>query len=65
MEINVYFDTVISILLGALIGLVVYRVYICPKVIRGPNSKDIVDKIFEIDGKYYELEPIICGCLKS
>jgi len=57
-------DTMISIILGILCGIIIYRFYLCSPIIKGPNSRDIVDKIFEVDGKYYELEPVICGCLK-
>lgn len=58
------YDLLISILLGALIGIIIYQFYLFPPVVKGPNSRDIVNKIFEYDGKYYELEPVICGCLK-
>lgn len=53
----------ISIFLGILLGIVIYRFYLYPPIIKGPNSKDIVDKIFEHNGKFYEFEPIVCGCL--
>jgi hypothetical protein len=58
------FDLFISVLLGIILGVVIYKFYLFPPLIKGPNSCDIVDKIFEYDGKYYELEPIVCGCLK-
>lgn len=56
-------DTIMSVLIGVLLGLVIYRFYLCPPIVRGPNSRDIVDKVFKINGKFYEFEPIICGCL--
>ena len=58
------FDPLISILFGMLLGIIIYRFYLFPPIIKGPNSRDIVDKIYEYDGKYYELEPVVCGCLK-
>jgi hypothetical protein len=53
----------ISILLGIVLGIIVYKLYINPPMIKGPNSKDIVGKIFEVDGKHYEFVPIVCGCI--
>lgn len=62
--INIY-DVSFSVILGILLAIVIYRFYLCAPIIKGPNSRDIVNKVFKIDGKYYELEPIVCGCLKS
>lgn len=58
-------DILLSIIVGLVLGIILYRGYICPPIVRGPNSRDIIDKIFEVDGKYYELEPKVCGCLKK
>jgi hypothetical protein len=57
------YDIFINILLGFICGIIIYKFYLCPPIIRGPNSRDIVDEQYEIDGRYYELEPVICGCL--
>ena len=57
-------DIIISIIMGIVLGSILYKCYICPPIIRGPNSRDIIDKIFEVNGKYYELDPQVCGCLK-
>lgn len=58
-------DIFISVLIGIIFSIVLYKGYICPPIIRGPNSRDIIDKIFEIGGKFYELEPQICECSLS
>jgi len=58
-------NLLISISLGVLLGIIIFNWYLFPPLVKGPNSKDIVDKIFFVDGKYYELEPIICGCLQN
>lgn len=58
-------DIIISMLFGLICAIIIYRFYICPPIVRGPNSRDIIDKIFEIDGKFYELEPVVCGCIKK
>lgn len=62
---NVVFDVFISIAVGIILGIILYRFYICPPIMRGPNSRDIIDKVFEVNGKYYELEPVVCGCIKN
>lgn len=53
-------DKFISILSGILFGLIIYRGILCPRLFHGPDSRDIVNKIFKVNEKYYELEPIIC-----
>lgn len=58
------YDMLTSIVLGILCGIMIYRFYLCASITRGPNSRDIVDKVYKVDGKYYELIPIICGCLR-
>ncbi len=62
---NNIINIILSIFVGIVLGIILYKGYICPPIVRGPNSRDIIDKIFEVDGKYYELEPRICGCLKK
>ena len=56
-------DIIINIIIGFIIGIILYIGYICPPIVKGPNSKNIIDKIFEYNGKFYELEPKVCGCL--
>lgn len=58
-------NIIINVLVGIILGIILYKGYICPPVVHGPNSRDIVDKIFQVGDKYYELEPIVCGCLKN
>jgi len=65
MSVNNIMDSVVSITLGVLLAMVIFTCILRPHVIRGPNSRDIVDKIFEVDGKYYEFFTIVCGCLKK
>lgn len=62
---NLFINIILSIFIGVILGCILYRGYICPPIIRGPNSRDIIDKIFAFNGKYYELEPKVCGCLKK
>lgn len=59
-----FFDIIISIIAGIILAIVLYKGYIRPTIIKGPNSRDIVGKIFQVGDKYYELEPVVCGCVK-
>ena len=56
-------DIILSVCIGILTGYVIYKCCICPTKIKGPDSRDIINKIYEIDGKYYELNPKVCGSL--
>jgi len=58
-------ELLISVILGIILGVILYKFYLKKPIIRGPNSRDIVDKIFELNGKYYELEPHVCGCINK
>jgi hypothetical protein len=52
---------ILNIIIGILIGLSLFFVFRKP-IIKGPNSKDIVGKIYELNGKKYELTPHVCIC---
>lgn len=65
VELSDMFNILVSILVGIILGIILYRCYICPPIVRGPNSRDIIDKVFEVNGHYYELEPVVCGCLNK
>lgn len=51
---------IISILIGVIAGYILYKLYISPTIIKGPNSKDIIKRIYEVNGKKYKLRPIVC-----
>jgi hypothetical protein len=51
----------VSVILGIILSLILYNKIINPTITKGPNSKNIVDKIFKVDDKYYKLEPKVCG----
>lgn len=57
-------NIMISVIFGITLGIILYNVYICPSTVKGPNSKNIIDKIFEVNNKYYKLEPKVCECIK-
>lgn len=51
---------IINILFGIIIGYILYKIYISPTIIKGPNSKDIIKKVYIINGITYKLKPVIC-----
>jgi len=56
---NIIYE-IINILLGFIIGYILYKVFISPTIIKGPNSKDIIKKVYKINDKLYKLKPIVC-----
>lgn len=55
-------EIIISIILGIVLGVLLYSIYKPPVIIHGPNSRDIVDRIFTYGGKKFKLDPKICAC---
>ena len=55
-----------SIILGILVGLIIFYLFSFKVIFRGPNSKDIIGQVFfnKNDGKFYKLEPKIYLCCK-
>ena len=51
---------IINILIGLIIGYILYKLYISPTIIKGPNSKDIIKKVYKVNDKLYRLRPVIC-----
>lgn len=51
----------IDISLGVIIGYFLYKKFISPTVIKGPNSKNIINNIYNVDGRLYRLRPVICA----
>jgi hypothetical protein len=56
-------NIIISILLGIVLGYILYKSFFHKPIVRGPNSRDIIDKVFVVDDKYYYLEPVICASI--
>lgn len=56
-------EIIISLLTGIVIGYVIFLLYSRKKYnIHGPNSKDIIGKIYKKDGKCYKFTPVISIC---
>lgn len=56
-------DLILNALIGIVLGYILYKGYLCPSTVRGPNSKDIINTVYNVDGKLYILEPVVCGCI--
>jgi len=55
----------ISIIIGFIIGFTVFYYFnrlMMMKTDHGPNSKDIVNAVFQFRDKYYQFVPEICFC---
>jgi hypothetical protein len=51
-----------SIIIGIVLGVLLYSIYNPPILIKGPNSRDFVDKEFKYLGKTYRLDARVCAC---
>lgn len=49
-----------NIILAIMCGIIIYVLFF-DTVIKGPNSKDIVGKVYEWKGEKYTFEPRICA----
>jgi hypothetical protein len=54
-----------SIFIGIIVGYILFILNPNKYVLHGPNSKDIISKIYKIDNKCYKLEPIVTICPSS
>jgi len=52
-------DTCISMSIGILFGYLIFNQFINPVVIHGPNSADIINRVYEVDNVKYRLKPYI------
>lgn len=55
-------DSIVSIIIGMIFGYVFFNLFINTTINKGPDSKDIINKIYEYNNKKYRLKPIICVC---
>ncbi len=61
---NDFMNVLISIIMGTLLGIVLYKGFINPTIIKGPNSREVIDKVYQVNKKYYKFEPQVCASLK-
>ena len=59
---DVIFSKIISIIFGIALGVLLYSAEKPPVLYKGPNSKYIVNEVFEYNGKKYKLKPKVCLC---
>jgi uncharacterized protein YneF (UPF0154 family) len=55
-------DGLINIIIGIVFGYFLYRFLIHRTIYKGPDSREIIDKIYEWNGKKVKLVPKICAC---
>ena len=55
-------DVILSLILGIILGLFLFKILPFNYRVHGPNSKDIVNKIYKIDNVCYRLDPVITIC---
>ena len=51
---------ILNILIGFIIGYILYKLYISPTIIKGPNSRDIIGKVYKVNETLYKLKPVVC-----
>ena len=51
-----------NIVLGLILGIFIYKQVLVNPRKHGPNSKFIVNEIYQKDDKYYRFIPEICPC---
>lgn len=61
------FDLIFSVLIAIILAYVIFFSINIKIIYRGPNSKDIKNKIYpdHKTGKCYILEPIVCDCPRN
>ena len=53
------FSVIFSIVFGVVLGVILYGTFKPPVILHGPDSRDVVGKIYYYDNKKYILEPKI------
>ena len=61
MDISII-NIILSIFLGIIFGTVLFFVNPYKYKLHGPNSKDIISKIYKVGDKCYKLEPVVTIC---
>ncbi len=61
IDVNVLeINNVICIVFGIIIGYLIFTCFINKPLVKGPNSRDVIGDVFNVDGKLYTFEPMIC-----
>jgi uncharacterized protein YneF (UPF0154 family) len=55
-------DVLINIIIGIILGYFLYRFLIYRRIYKGPDSRDIINQIYEWNGKKVKLVPKVCAC---
>ena len=63
LKFNTIFNTIFNIFIGILIAFIIYDILFKTVIYHGPDSKDIINKIYTYNGKKYKLVPRIYPCV--
>jgi hypothetical protein len=55
-------NIVLSVVFGIIISCIIFYVFVYEIIYRGPNSNDIRNNIYFVNGKLYKLTPVIYVC---
>ncbi len=55
-------DEHISVLMGVLVAIIIYFIFIRNVIYHGVNSNKIRNRVYHLNGKCYKLDPIIHIC---
>ena len=65
---HTYMDICVGICIGICIGICVGTIIHMAThrpIIKGPDSRDVIGRIFVSNGTKYRFEPRVCGCVGS
>jgi len=57
------YNIILNIIFAFIISYIIYVYLLNNSNIHGPNSKDIINKVYEKNGKKYIFEPFICSSI--
>ena len=55
-------NIILSIFFGIILGTVLFFINPYKYHLHGPNSKDIISKVYRVGDKCYKLEPVVTIC---
>ncbi len=55
-------DKQISVLIGVIVAIIIYFIFIRNVIYHGVNSNKIRNKVYNLNGRCYKLDPIIHIC---
>ena len=62
MNYDINYDIIISVIIGIIVSIVLFISIKQSVIYKGPNSKDVKNRIFTRDDKCYMFEPVVYLC---